>query len=111
MADKRWPKSIAEFAKETGVTPRTVRRRLREIEECFGVVCCTPVGRTIVFYEDDFERLREHLKRLARDKRMPARFTTSEAPLPGDGYTRALKLAAKIRKRGRKGRRPPGRRA
>ena len=106
MSKYRWPMTMQEMATLLKIKPRTLGTRIKEIETEFGVICCTPTGRSKLFFEDDFERLRDCLKRL-KNSSSAAGFITSAAPLPGDGYTRALKLAAKIRKRGRKsGRRP-----
>ncbi len=96
--EEYWPISEARCAEILKIKPRTLRRRLKDIRNALpDEVPYTKTGRSRVFFEDDFEKLRECLKSLSRLKRtvgasqtvFGAEVTPSEVQLPGEAYTEA----------------------
>ena len=112
MTDDDWPLSLDQCAARFLTSPQTLRRRLREIRALMpDVIPYTPNGRAKIFFEDDFERLRECLRALDQSKiaggfgaiRLGHELGPSAILLPEERYERALALC---RERMKKPRRP-----
>ena len=102
--DEDWPISEARCAEIFQIKPRTLRKHLNDIRNALpDAICYQPVGRGKIFFEDNFETLRECLTWLSRSKNAAGGSRTSgrgatpfEVLLPGEATERALRAARKL---------------